>query len=138
MSGKVWGPFPGLVNSVHDGDTFNVTLSLDGNFDYGFGFKGNMHTEVTLSCRVYGINAPELQVKDPTTGKMVDNPAGIAARDFARSLLLTSDGAPLGTIGVLSHGWDKYGGRFDGEVTLHDGSDLATRMVDAGHAVLLP
>lgn len=32
-------------------------------------------------------------------------------------------------------GRDKYGGRFDGEVTLADGSGFGDQMVSGGHAV---
>jgi endonuclease YncB( thermonuclease family) len=73
-----------------------------------------------LSCRIYGINAPEL----------TNRPAGQEATAYAREL------CPDGTqVKVLSHGYDKYGGRFDGEITLPDGRDFAALMVEAGQAV---
>jgi endonuclease YncB( thermonuclease family) len=37
-------------------------------------------------------------------------------------------------ITLLSHGWDKYGGRIDGQITLSDGRDLVTVMIAAGQA----
>ena len=102
-----FGPYPAVVFDVHDGDT--VTLVIDLGWDLTL--KGR--------CRVYGINAPELSTKE-----------GQAARDYARVLL------PLGeVVRVLSHDWDKYGGRFDGDLTLPDGRDFATLMVESGHAI---
>lgn len=72
-----------------------------------------------ISCRVFGINAPELSTA-----------AGKTARDFAKTLL------PVGaSCLVTSHGWDKYGGRFDGTITLSDGRDFAAVMVASGNAV---
>lgn len=113
-----FGPYPGRVVEVHDGDTVLVDLDL------GFGHllqARDWDRKPWLSCRAFGINAPELSTD-----------AGKAARDFARTLL------PVGTrVHVTSHGWDKYGGRFDGEIMLPDGRDFATEMLDAGHAVAI-
>lgn len=72
-----------------------------------------------MSCRVYGINAPELRTD-----------AGKASLAYAQTILHPGD---LCT--VLSHGWDKYGGRFDGSITLPDGRDYAQVMLDSGQAV---
>ena len=47
-----------------------------------------------------------------------------------RTLLLAGD-----PVDMVSHGWDKYGGRFDGSLTLPDGSDFGTRMIAVGAAV---
>ncbi|MFL5911428.1 MAG: thermonuclease family protein [Gaiellaceae bacterium] len=109
-----FGPYRGVVDLVHDGDTVNVRLDV--------GFDLTVYARV----RVAGINAPEL-----TTD------AGKAARDFARTLLPA--GAP---VRVVSHGWDKYGGRVDGEISYTGAADhvqqwldFATAMIDAGHAV---
>jgi endonuclease YncB( thermonuclease family) len=101
-----------LVTDWYDGDTCHCHIDL------GFGiFQTEVH------CRVFGINAPELSNK----------PAGQDAKMFAQSL------CPNGTlVKVLSHGWDKYGGRFDGELTLPDGSSFAQQMIEAGHAVAMP
>lgn len=102
-----YGPYRATVIKVHDGDT--ATLQID----LGFGL-----TQV-LNCRMFGINAPELSTD-----------AGKQARDFAQTLLT------LGMlVTVVSHGWDKYGGRFDGSVTLPDGRDFSQVMLDTGHAV---
>lgn len=105
----LFGPDPATVIDVHDGDTCNLMIDL------GYGL------EIRLACRVYGINAPELSNPDGS---------GKTARDYARTLL------PVGAVvQVTSHGWDKYGGRFDGSITLPDGRDFAQAMLDAGHAV---
>lgn len=111
-----YGPYRARVVSLHDGDT--VSLDLDLGFDIvmrAHDFDGHP----SLSCRVYGINAPELST-----------PEGVAALDFAETLLKPGD-----LVTVLSHGWDKYGGRFLGSITMADTTDFGTRMVESGHAV---
>lgn len=116
---STYGPYRARIVSVHDGDTCSMDIDLG--FDVEFratDFDGNPR----ISCRVYGINAPELSTA-----------AGKAAATFAQTLL------PVGTVvTVLSHGWDKYGGRFDGEITLPDGRDFAQTMLDSGMAVRYP
>lgn len=111
----IFGPYRARVVEVHDGDT--VTLDIDLGFAVqiaGKSFKNNTN----LSCRIFGINAPELST-----------PQGIQARDFARTLL------PQGElVTVLSHSWDKYGGRFDGQIILPDERDFGETMVSAGFA----
>src|SRR4051812_17700475 len=105
-----FGPYPAVVHDWHDGDTCHVDLDL------GFGLK------LALSCRIFGINAPELSTA-----------TGPASREYARLLCPTST-----AVSITSHGWDKYGGRFDGEITLPDGSDFATQMLAADEAIRLP
>src|SRR6266550_9619807 len=107
-----FGPYPARVVALHDGDT--VTLDIDLGFDHiisGQDFAG----KTRLACRVYGINAPELSTD-----------AGKASLAFAQTLL-----QPGMLCSVVSHGWDKYGGRFDGSVWLSDGSDFGQRMIEA-------
>lgn len=100
-----------VVLDVHDGDTAHFDI------DQGFGVH-----QVELRCRVYGINAPELSTA-----------AGVAARDFARSLL------PIGSVvTVRSKSWDKYGERYDGQITLPDGRDFGEVMIAEGYAVPYP
>jgi len=115
---KIYGPFPAKVASIHDGDT----LSLD--VDLGFNHivpSHDIYGRPQISCRVYGINAPELKTQ-----------AGKDALAFLETLVAVGD-----FVTVVSHGWDKYGGRFDGVVTLADGRDLGQTMLDAGQAVPL-
>lgn len=113
---QMFGPYPGLVRDWHDGDTCHVDLDL------GFGFLLNTYdlkAKPAISCRIYGINAPELST-----------PAGKTALAYALKL------CPVFTfVTVLSHGWDKYGGRFDGSLTLPDGTDFGEAMIAAGQAV---
>jgi len=102
-----FGPYPAVVTREHDGDT--CTLAIDLGFDVA----------LTYNCRAFGINAPELRTPD-----------GPVALDYAKSIM------PIGTqVTVVSHGWDKYGGRFDGTITLPDGTEFGQRMLDAGEAV---
>lgn len=111
-----FGPYPARVVGIHDGDT--ITFDIDLGFDHlisGQDWDGKPR----LSCRVYGMNAPELRTV-----------AGKAAHVFAETLLKVGD-----VCKVLSYGWDKYGGRFDGSVELPDGRDFATVMIEAGQAV---
>lgn len=114
---QMFGPYPGLILDWHDGDTCHVDLDL------GFGFILNSYdlsNKPIISCRIYGINAPELSTAE-----------GKTAHTFAINL------CPPGTsVAVLSHGWDKYGGRFDGSITLPDGRDFGDAMVAAGQAVV--
>lgn len=120
------GPFPGLVvenpdypGGWHDGDTCLVDCDL------GFGFflnALNWDRKKIWSCRVYGINAIELK-----------DPGGPEAAAYARSL------CPAGTrVRVTSMSWDKYGGRFDGTITLPDGRDFGALMIASGYAVPMP
>jgi micrococcal nuclease len=102
----MFGPYPALVADVHDGDTLTVVLDL------GF----NIAFRSALRC--YGINSPELAT-----------PEGKTALAFALTLVKPGD-----TVTVVSHGWDKYGGRFDGTLGLADGRDFGAVMVAAGQA----
>ena len=118
----VFGPYPARVayhpDAVHDGDLGTIRFDID--LGFGVELPGVSWTGRTLlSLRVMGINAPELG----------DKPAGIDARDYARTLLHPGD-----LCQVTSHGWDAYARRFDGDITLADGRDFATVMVEAGHA----
>jgi endonuclease YncB( thermonuclease family) len=110
-----FGPYPGRVLDFHDGDTAHITLDL------GFGVilaAYDIDSKPVTSCRVYGIDAPEL-----------------ATEEGKQALAFAVHACPPGSrVTVLSHGWDKYAGRFDGTITLADGQDFATVMMGAGHA----
>ena len=112
------GPYPAIVRDWHDGDTCHMDIDIGfGNIEAAYDLDGRPR----LSCRIYGINAPELSTQ-----------AGKDALVYAKSL------CPSGTkVIVLSHGWDKYGGRFDGQIQLPDGRDYGQVMIDSGHAVAI-
>lgn len=113
-----FGPYPARVVSLHDGDT----LTFDIDLGFGLIFNGrDFNGEPKLTCRVFGINAPELSTQ-----------AGKDALAFAQTLLKPGD-----VCKVVSHGYDKYGGRFDGEITMPDGRDYGAVMLAAGQAVKL-
>lgn len=103
-----FGPYPAIITSIHDGDTLTVDLDL------GFG----VHLR-DLSARFFGINAPELRTQ-----------AGKEALVYLQTLVKVGD--PLT---VTSHGWDKYGGRFDATLVTAAGLDLSLAMLSSGHAV---
>jgi len=104
--GGIYGPYSARVVDVHDGDT--MTLDLDLGFNITF----------RSACRCWGINAPELATD-----------AGKSALSFALTLVQPGD-----AISVISHGWDKYGGRFDGAISLSGGRDYGEAMLAAGYA----
>lgn len=111
-----FGPYPARCVAIHDGDTIIFDIDLG----FGVHFPGRSWSGKTmLACRVEGINAPELSTD-----------AGKAALVYAQSILRSGD-----ICQVVSYGWDKYGGRFDGSITLPDGTDYAERLVAAGYAV---
>lgn len=122
----VYGPYRATVVAIHDGDTLDVDILLakagKSKTDVDLGFNVHRHPRGTMlerqSVRLYGCNAPELATAD-----------GKAARDYLASLVKVGD-----IVRLLSHGWDKYGGRIDGQITLTDGTDLAQAMIAAGHA----
>ena len=106
-----FGPYPAVVTKIHDGDT----CSLD--VDLGFGIHST-----AFNCRFYGINAPELSTD-----------AGKQALAFLETILVVGD-----RVVVMSYGWDKYGGRFDGVIMTAGSADSVNKqMLDSGHAVPL-
>ena len=115
----VFGPYPGVVTDWHDGDTCHANLDLGfAIYLYGHDLDG----KPVFSLRIWGINAPELNTA-----------AGKDALAYAGQI------CPPGTrVTVTSHGFDKYGSRADCAITLPDGQDFATLMLQAGHAVPMP
>jgi endonuclease YncB( thermonuclease family) len=112
----VYGPYRARCVAIHDGDT--LTLDIDLGFGVivsGLSITGGDR----LTCRLFGINAPELATQ-----------AGKDALAFILTLIKPGDMCT-----VVSHGFDKYGGRYDGTVFLADGTDLAQAMLASGHAV---
>lgn len=124
----IFGPYRADVRRPpHDGDTIYVDILL--------AKVGKVHTPLDLgfniwrtprgvellnqSVRLYGSNAPELNTQ-----------AGKDALAFIETLVHVGD-----VITVISHGWDKFAPRIDGEVKLADGRDLVATMIAAGHAL---
>jgi len=126
-----FGPYPGTVLSLHDGDTFRVEISIprarhtrDVGWDLTLPSSSALgwQARIVVDVRLYGCNAAEIAT-----------PAGKADLAYLQTLI------PVGTIVALtSYGWDKYGGRTDAAITLvggaNDGKDLTALMVAAGHA----
>jgi endonuclease YncB( thermonuclease family) len=72
----------------------------------------------TTIIRLFGINAIELA-----------DPGGPEARDHLAQL------APIGaTVTVVSHGYDKFGGRVDAELFTTDDTNVSRQMVIDGYA----
>lgn len=114
-----FGPYRGLVRSWHDGDTCHVDLDLG--FDEFLMSVDPFDGKQRIRCRIYGINAPELKKQEPQATE---------ALNYAEQI------CPPGTfVTVTSHGWDRDGGRFDGSITLPDGSDFGQRMLAANQAI---
>jgi hypothetical protein len=107
-----FGPYPARVVDVHDGDT--VVLDIDLGFDHLISGR-DWDGRTRLSCRVFGINAPELVTA-----------AGKAARAYAQEFL-----APGDRVTVVSYGWDKYGGRFDGYRVVTESNDRVVYLTPA-------
>ena len=106
--------YKATIIRVIDGDSVEVTVNL--------GFRIAFQQTV----RVYAINAPETRSSDK-----LEKDRGLAAMWFAIGLL------PIGSsVHIKSHkpdDKDKFG-RWLAEITLPDGTDFATRMLEAGHA----
>lgn len=102
------------VVSVYDGDTFTAVFPLP------------MHADSAAyrwSCRITGIDTPELRSKD--TGK---KEMAYKARDFARALLLDK------TIRMSLGPFDKYG-RVLCKPYDENGKPVAASMIEAGVAL---
>lgn len=108
-----FGPYRAVVKHWVDGDT--------GDFLTDLGL--NHYAYVTV--RVAGINAAEIYgQKEP--GELERGQAALA---YAQEL------APVGTPVVIETNKDKASfGRYIATICLPDGSDFATRLVEAGHA----
>ena len=132
-----FGPFKAQVVNIHDGDTIDVDVVLHGDpvlaaahgardVDLGFDLHAlvTKHGQIVAlvnrrqSVRLAGINAPELAT---TPGKL--------ALAYIQTLVKVGDEVTLN-----DHGWDKYGGRVDGTITLADGRDLSALMIAANEA----
>jgi len=118
---STFGPYPGVVASIHDGDTFRVRVTTPRHrtaTDVGWDVTVVCSASILVDVRLYGCNAPELAT-DP----------GKAALAYLEALM------PVGTaVQLTSYGWDKYAGRTDAAILLPDGRDLMAVMIAAGQA----
>lgn len=106
-----FGPYRGVVRHLVDGDTFDAFVSL------------GMHGYTYQVIRVLGLDTPEIN-------RLATREAGRAALDYVHSIM------PVGSRVVLHTEKDPDSfGRFLARVTLTDGSDLATAVIDAGYGV---
>lgn len=106
--------FTRFGTSWHDGDTCNVLVST------------GMHGYELIHLRPAGYNAPE------TNGDT--KAAGDAARAYVAGLVDTGGIVYVNSI-EFTHDQEGSFGRMLGVVTLADGRDLATLMIESGHAV---
>jgi endonuclease YncB( thermonuclease family) len=116
---------PATVLTVHDGDTISVSIRLARtrarNADLGFHvYAENGWLVLHADIRLLGCNAIELK-----------DPGGAEAQQNLAALL------PLGTVvnvRTVSNDPDKWGGRWDGDVTLPDGTSLVDGLIRDGWA----
>lgn len=113
---------PATVVDVYDGDSVHLKLDLRQDIDLGFKIRLTASAAPVVLARVAHIDAPEMKVDGRS------NPVGVAARDYAATLL--SPGTP---VTFVSHSLDKYG-RPLGDITIGD-LDFGTEMLRTGHAV---
>lgn len=106
-----YGPYRAVVGHHVDGDTFDVLID--------FGFNEYRYTPLRLA----GIDTPE-------TNRLATKEAGLAAKAFAVSVM------PIGAQVLLNTRPDPDSfGRYVADITLESGADLATLLVESGHAV---
>lgn len=101
---------------VHDGDTYLLDVDL------------GLHVHAHEWIRLRGVNTPELNTD-----------AGYQARLFVAAALMPGDVAPGPAVVIQTQktrgGLDvQTFARYVADVQLPDGRDLATVLVDAGHA----
>ena len=96
------------IISLYDGDTVRADIDLG----FGLWIKNQ-------PIRIYGIDSPELSTD-----------AGKAARVFSSSILAVGSSVILTT---HKDDKEKYG-RYLGKITLPDGSDYGTQMINGGFA----
>lgn len=107
-----YGPYKAIVTRIIDGDTLRLALSV--------GFA--IYTEHAI--RIKDIDAPETNRGSPE-----ERERGRASRDYLIKLM------PVGSsCAVLTHQDKMSFNRYVASVTLPDGRDLGTVMVDAGMA----
>lgn len=111
--GVPYGPYRAVIERVVDGDTVHVIVSL-GLDEYAY-----------RMIRIRGANAPEL-----FSGPPEERERGKAARDFLAELLPPGIKCRLATERDVT-----TFGRYVADIELEDGRDVATALIEAGHAV---
>ena len=99
--------------SIYDADTIKIKVDL------GFGLYFNLG-----SCRLYGIDAPEIRGEE--------KPEGLIARDFVRETF-RSIGDVEFIINTYKDQGDKYG-RYLVDIILPDGTNLNLKLIELGYA----
>ena len=117
--------FAALLVRVHDGDT--VFLDLDLGFHVWLHATRSARVVEDQASRLARINAPELRMRDLVTGKLIDNPAGLASRDALSAFLAGK------TLAVQSIKSEKFG-RYLIEL-IADGVNVNDWMVTNGFAI---
>lgn len=111
-----YGPYRAVVERVVDGDTVHVIASL-GMDEYAY-----------RMIRIQGAFAPEL-----FSGPPEQRERGKAARDFLVSLVSPGTKCRLTTQRDTT-----TFGRYVASIELEDGTDVATALIEAGHATPQP
>lgn len=107
-----YGPYRAVVDRIVDGDTIYMLISP------GF----NVYTYESI--RIMGIDAPEI-----FRGTEEERARGKAAKEYLESI------APPGTQCVIRTDKDRTSfGRYSASILLQDGTDIASKMVEAGMA----
>ncbi len=108
-----FGPYRAVITHITDADTVDVLVDC-GFLQYRY-----------MTIRVWGVNAPEI-----FSGTAEERARGFAAKDYLESI------APVGTPCVIRTDKDRQAfGRYSGSILLQDGTDIASVLVKAGHAV---
>jgi micrococcal nuclease len=107
-----YGPYRAVIERVVDGDTVHVMVSL-GLDEYAY-----------RMIRIKGAFAPEL-----FSGPPEERERGKAARDFLAGLLPDGSKCRLATERDAT-----TFGRYVASIELEDGTDVATALIEAGHA----
>lgn len=115
--------YKGKVVSITDGDTIHVTHFLHDLVHYHHDGGGGDGHQVRFIIRLYGINTPELRIKE-------QKEAAVKAKSYLSTLI------PIGTecdIIYQTHEREKYG-RYLATVYVN-GKDVCKEMISSGHAV---
>lgn len=87
--------YEAVVKDIHDGDTITVE------FDLGF------NTKFTEKIRFYGINAPELRMRNEKN-KLVENPKGTQTLEEVKKFLKVGDTIVVETIKDKKEKFGRY------------------------------